>query len=56
MDDLRCAMCGKPLTTEEIDKQNVVLMATAIGKRLILCERDYKRVLHIFKEEDNDNV
>lgn len=50
MDDLRCSMCGKPLTHEEIDKQDVVFMATAIGKRMILCDRDYNKVLHLFEK------
>lgn len=54
MNDLRCSLCGKPLTNEEIDKQEVVFTVTAIGKNMMLCDRDYKRVLHIFeKEEEN---
>lgn len=49
MDKLRCNICGKPLDKDEIDKQPVI-MATAIGKRMLLCDRDYDRVLKIFKE------
>ncbi|MBO7713735.1 MAG: hypothetical protein J6S85_26500 [Methanobrevibacter sp.] len=54
MNDLRCSMCGKPLTNEEIDKQEVVLIATAIGKRMILCDRDYNRVLSMFDKEEHN--
>lgn len=50
MTELRCNMCGKPLTYEELDKQEFVFTATAIGKNLMLCQRDYERLLHIFKK------
>ena len=54
MNELRCNMCGKPLTYEELDKQKVVFTATAIGKNLMLCSRDYERILHLFKKEEED--
>lgn len=50
MPELRCHMCGKPLTYEELDKQKFVFTATASGMNLMLCDRDYERVLHIFEK------
>ena len=50
MEDLRCIMCGCPLTQEEIDKQEIIFTATAIGKNMILCNRDYKRILNLFEK------
>lgn len=52
MNSLRCSICGCPLTQDEIDKQPIVFMVTAIGKHMLLCDRDYERVLNVFKEEE----
>lgn len=50
MEELRCIMCGFPVTQEEVDNQKVIFTATAIGKRMILCNRDYKRILNLFEK------
>ena len=50
MNEFRCHMCGKPLTYEELDKQKFVFTSTASGMNLMLCHRDYERVLHLFKK------
>ena len=50
MGELRCIMCGKSLTYEELDHQEIVFMSTVLNKPMMLCTKDYKRIYTLFEK------